>query len=345
MLKIGVLCPSEIAFRRFMPALANQSNFVCVGYGVSSIEERFFDGEVSKEVAETIVAKQMLKANLFVEEFGGKIFPSYQAMVESPDLDAIYIPLPPALHFQWAKKALQNGKHVLVEKPATLSWKESKELVDIAREKEVGLHENYMFAFHNQLEAISELVHQGKLGDIYLYRIDFGFPKRAEGDFRYNPHLGGGALIDAGGYTLRYASMLLGESCKIDSAKSRAISGYQVDTFGAASLSNANGEVLQLAFGMDNEYRCNLDIWGSKGSLITNRILTAPVGYVPSAELTIFGKKEQYELPTDDTFLKSIDYFYQTIRNQEIREESFRNILKQAELLEDFIKIAEETHG
>ena len=202
-----------------------------------------------------ILAKERLKAQSFVDNNGGKIYEGYGSLIHSKDVDAVYLPLPPGLHYKWAKEALSAGKHIMVEKPCTTSLKTTEDLLAAAQEKHLAVHENYMFAFHDQLKAVDAVVKSGEIGDVRLYRISFGFPMRAQNDFRYNKALGGGALLDCGGYTLKYASLLLGPTSQIKYAQSNHIDGFDVDMYGSAALVNDEGVTAQVAFGMDHNYK------------------------------------------------------------------------------------------
>lgn len=341
MIRIGVLCPSEIAYRRFMPALYEEKDFHFVGIGVCSKEERFGENNLKTEKMNFILEQEKAKAERFIEKYGGKIFPSYQALLGSGEIDAIYIPLPPALHFLWSKKALEQNIHVLVEKPATISAVDAKELVKLAGEKKLALHENYMFAFHNQLEVIKKVIDSGEIGTVRLYRISFGFPRRAADDFRYNKILGGGALIDAGGYTVKYASMLLGETASVRTARLNYTDEFDVDVYGSATLMNEDGMVAQIAFGMDNSYKCELQVWGSKGYLTSGRILTAPAGFIPEFTIESASGVETRKLPSDDTFLKSIKRFKHCITDETFRNQGYQEIMKQAQLIEQLYNVSQ----
>lgn len=335
-MNLGIICPSEIAIRRFMPAMQQCEGFEFVGIGVYSKEERYGNRGISDEVFQDSLAKEKEKAQVFINQYGGKMFNSYREVVTSLEIDAVYIPLPPALHFKWAKMALEHGKHVLVEKPFTTSATDTNELIRIASKRSLALHENYMFTFHEQLDAIDAIVKSGELGDVRLYRICFGFPMRAANDFRYNKALGGGALIDAGGYTIRYATRLLGPTARIRYAQSNYMDQIEVDMYGSTTLTNEDGLTAQVAFGMDNNYKCELEVWGSKGTLTTGRVLTAPAGFKPTATIRKGNEEQIVELPADDAFLKSIRYFIKCINDEEIRRERYHIIAKQAELVEEF---------
>lgn len=329
MIRIGIIGPSEIAFRRFLPALAKFSDFKFAGVALADLSEWDADDLTRND--------EQLKASAFIENFGGTIFNSYSDIIKANEVDAIYIPLPPALHFHWAKKALIEGKHVLVEKPATTSRDETLELIKLADSKSLALHENYMFAFHQQLVAINEIIQSGEIGNVRLYRISFGFPRRSANDFRYNKALGGGALLDAGGYTIKYASMLLGESAKLLYAQSQFCDEFEVDIAGSSALANNEGIAAQIAFGMDNSYKCDLEVWGSKGSLNTGRVLTAPAGFTPEIKIQIGDKIEIRELPEDDAFQNSILHFKNCIDNDTNRRKNYADIEKQASLVQQFI--------
>lgn len=340
MMRIGIICPAEIAIRRFLPALTKIKDIEFCGVAINSVEERYGNSVPSKSEVLKMLDNGRQKADKIIEEYGGRIYDSYYSMVSSPDLDAIYIPLPPALHYTWAKMALENGKHVLVEKPATTSLSNTCDLIDVAQKAGVGLHENYMFVFHKQLEEISRLVSENKIGEVRLYRITFGFPRRDANDFRYSKELGGGALYDAGGYTIKYASLLLGKNARIVSAYLNKPEKEEVDLYGSGTMVNDYGTTVQVAFGMDNDYRCELEVWGSKGTLRTGRILTAPNNYTPSVEISINGEKQIVELSRDDTFVKSIEYFKKCVVDNKTRCDSYDSIRFQAELVESFFKMA-----
>ncbi len=329
--RIGVICPSEIALRRFMPAVKALDEAEYVGVASATAEEWFGEGQA---VDEAVIEKERAKAQTFVSEYGGTVFKSYIELITSAEVDAVYIPLPPALHFKWAKLALENGKHVFLEKPSTVSARDTKELVELAERKRLALHENYMFAFHKQLEEINEIVSSGKIGDVRLYRIAFGFPQRAKNDFRYSKALGGGALLDCGGYTLKLATMLLGSSARIVYSQLNYTDDFEVDIYGSAAMVNDESVTAQLSFGMDNSYKCELEIWGSKGCLSTGRILTAPVGFVPTADIRIGNETETVTLSADDTFAKSILKFCGCVADDDERINNYKALIKQAELVD-----------
>ena len=147
--------------------------------------------------------------------------------------------------------------------------------------------------------------------------------------------------MDAGGYCIKLASYILGDIAEIKYAISVMDKEADVDLYGSATMSNQWGETAQLSFGMDNDYRCSIEAWGSRGSIKTTRIFTAPDNYIPILSVERNGSRKQKDLEKDDSFYNSINFFYECACSDDIREEEYYNILKQVNLIEDFQKKAE----
>lgn len=314
-MKLGILGTADIAYRRFLPALSKCPEVIYAG----------------------VASRTPEKGKKFQESYGGKIYDSYDALLADESIDAVYVPLPPALHYEWGRKALEAGKHLLMEKPFTTSVQETEQLLKLAEEKGLAVHENYMFLYHSQLARIKEMIADGSLGQIRLYRMSFGFPMRSQGDFRYNKELGGGALLDCGGYPVRLALELLGDTAKVVQSKLIQPKGFEVDLYGNAVMDNVAGEVAQISFGMDNAYQCQLEVWGSNGTLSAKRIFTAPPQLIPKAVL-VKNEELELELPADDAFVNSVAAFMNCIRDKAASKNESRMILKQADLISSFRK-------
>lgn len=314
MINLGIIGCAEIAFRRFIPASLQVSELKAV-----AVAEEYAPGKLEQ----------------FEETYGIEGYNSFDKILGDPSIDAVYIPQPPALHYKWAKKALEEGKHVLVEKPSTTSYEDTADLVKTAREKGLALHENYMFAYHLQIEQIKKMLDDKVIGDVRQISAQFGFPMREKNDFRYVKDLGGGALLDAGGYTLKLATILLGDSIKVDSAHLNYMDGFEVDMYGNVAVSNDEGTVCFLGFGMDCGYRCSLEVWGSKGRLYTNRIFTAPETLEPVVFIETAEGTSEKTLDKDMHFKHSIEKFVSEISSSEEREKMYDAMLLQAKLVDE----------
>lgn len=327
--RLGIICPSEIAFRRFMPALSQDKRFEFCGIAHSSAEEWGTHDPA-------VIEGEKAKAQKFIDQYGGKMFSSYSEIVSSHEIDALYLPLPPALHSKWTKEAIRCGKHCFVEKPFASEFSQADSTVRAASEAGLALHENYMFIYHSQLDFIRNEIKERKMGDVRQMRICFGFPFRGQNDFRYNKALGGGALLDCGGYTLKLASLLLDGDAEVKYACLSGKEGCEVDIFGTAVIENSSGLSVSVSFGMDNAYKCSLEVWGTEKTLLADRILTAPAGFSPSVFYTDNDGTREIKLPPDDTFSKSISHFYGCINDSGQRENNYKAILGQARLMEEF---------
>ncbi|HJP80328.1 MAG TPA: Gfo/Idh/MocA family oxidoreductase [Pseudonocardiaceae bacterium] len=262
-LRIGVLGCAEIARRRALPAFLARP-------GVRLVAVASRDG---------------VKAASFAAEFGCAAVTGYQALLDRADVDAVYLPLPPALHVPWAREALLAGKHVLAEKPLATEVAEATELVELAASRGLVLMENFAFLHHPQLALVRKLIDDGEIGELRGITAEFGFPPVEPTSIRYQPELGGGALLDAGVYPLRTARVFLGADINVLGASLRLDPASGVDVGGAALVVDADGVTGQLAFGFDRAYRCTYTLWGSKGRLIADRAFSAPPGFQPPVRL------------------------------------------------------------
>lgn len=318
-MNIAVLGAANIAFNRFMPALETINSFNYVG----------------------VASNTQSKADIFKQMFGGEIFASYDEAINCPEVDAVYIPLPPSLHYTWAKKALLNNKHVFLEKPSVLEEDHAFELVAIAQERGLALVENYMFEFHEQLTKIKLILDQGDIGELRFINSHFSFPFRGAEDFRYSKSMGGGALYDCGGYPIKLLSLLMGDNIQVEHSKLNIDERFGVDTNGIVSLSNSNGVLGQVYFGMDDVYRCSVEIVGSKGRIVSNRIFTAPADTDVSVEVTVNNEISQHTL-RDTQFTNILEYFKQAINQVSVREQAYTGLLNQATLISQIKKYQED---
>lgn len=312
MFKIGILGAADIAFNRFLPALEKVQGVQCAGVASNSPD----------------------KLKRFVDKYNIHVYESYDEVIQDENVDCIYVPLPPVFHYEWAKKALLAGKHVFLEKPSTISAEQTRELVGLAGSMGLVLQENYMFQYHAQLADIEKIIASGELGKLRLVRTSFGFPRRAGGDFRYVKELGGGTMLDNGGYTIKLINRLLGRSTRLVASRLDYDEETGVDIFGTAEFMNADGVLAQAAFGMDCQYQCSLELWGSKGRLTTGRIYTTPDGFVPTALIETGAGSRSIELASCDAFEESIKMYLRAVDDDSVRADMAQELVRQAEFVD-----------
>lgn len=318
-IRVAILGASEIAFRRFLPAIKKDPRFEYVGVAY------YRDQDIEK-------------AQSFKSQFGGEVFLGFERVFQDPTIEAVYVPQPPALHYQYGKAVLDANKHLFMEKPFTTSLAWSQELVDEAKAKRLAVTENYMFRFHKQIAEFIKISNSGILGSIDYFEVRFSFPLRQQNDFRYRKALGGGALLDCGGYTIMLSDILVGGNGTIHPNKPVFEKGFEVDMKGSGAMVSADGATrCDCSFSMDDEYACYAKAFGTKGVLVAPRVLTAPCDFDVKFQLLKqdgSSLTKEIEIGTDDSFLKSLNNFYEAVTSSDNREANYSRILKQAQFIE-----------
>jgi len=139
-----------------------------------------------------------------------RVYSDYEALLDDPDVQVVYIALPNHLHYEWAIRAAHAGKHVLCEKPLALNAAESDVIISTCHSLKVLLMEAVMYRFHPRMQALKQMVAAGEVGEVRFIHCAFSFPFDAPGNYRAFPQFGGGALLDVGSYCVNAARWLSG---------------------------------------------------------------------------------------------------------------------------------------
>ncbi len=282
-----------------------------------------------------VASRGEAKAKAFSERFNTTAYVGYDALLADENIDAIYMPLPTGLHAEWIQKCLAAGKHVLCEKSLTSTYAEAQQVLKAAHEAGKLVLEDFMFEHHAQMKLIKEIVASGRIGDLRCVRASFGFPPFPDADnIRYQYELGGGALLDAGGYPTKIAQLLLGNDLQVAGASLAFDPEKGVDIFGSAQLNSKSGVSAQLSWGFDNAYRCEIELWGSKATLLTTRIFTAKPGFEPEIIISANGQSETIKAPADNHFKNILRHFATTIHSGDFAP-THAALLSQSRLLSD----------
>ncbi|MCP3817860.1 Gfo/Idh/MocA family oxidoreductase [Streptomyces sp. A3M-1-3] len=310
--RIGVLGCADIARRRMLPAMAAT------------------DGV---EIA-AVASGDAARARELAGQFGARPVHGYAALLDRDDVDAVYVPLPAALHEEWTEAALRAGKHVLAEKPLTTGPAGTGRLMAPAERSGRVLMENVMFVHHPQHAAVAKLVADGAIGEVRAFQAAFAIPALPEDNIRHRADLGGGALWDTGVYPVRAALHHLGDSLRVVGATLVQQPGRTVDTGGAALLRTPEGVSAQLVFGLDHAYRSSYEIWGSEGRITVDRAFTPPADMPPQVLLERRSGTERIALPAADQVARTVAAFADAVRTGG-KPDPDPVCLRQAELLHD----------
>jgi predicted dehydrogenase len=214
-----------------------------------------------------VASRDPAKLAEFQALFGSfKTHDSYEALLEDPAVDAIYIPLPNSMHREWAIRAMRCGKHVLCEKPLALNSQEAAEMILVARECKLLLMEAFMYRYTDRMSQINRILGSGVLGQIRSINSTFRFLLDRENTIKEKPELGGGALYDVGCYPLNLIGLVAGAepvSVAVECDKSNG-----VDINLSALLRYESGLIASLHCGFNAFGRMHSEIIGTDGTLL-----------------------------------------------------------------------------
>ncbi len=236
---------------------------------------------------------------------------SYEALLSDPGVDAIYNPLPNALHAEWTIKAAEAGKHILCEKPLASNVAECLQMIDAAERAGVVFMEAFMYRHHAATRKLRELIEAGEIGDVRLVRAGFCFSNNDLTNIRFSAPLAGGATMDVGCYCINFSRYLVGEE---------PTTAYAVADFGAESkvdetligtLTFPSGAVSQFDCSLRSAGRAFGDVLGSKGTLAVQR------QWFPDAKRAVILLNGQAVEVLDggDPYQNEVDVFVQAIQD------------------------------
>lgn len=212
-------------------------------------------------------SRTMAKAKAFAEAFPvDHIHDSYEALAANPEVDIIYIATPHSLHYEDTLLCLRHGKAVLCEKPFALNSRQTKAMIELAREKKVFLMEALWSKFLPQYNKLQELLQASKLGAVKSVLASFGFkPLPPVSPRLYDPALGGGSLMDIGIYNVFMVMSILGKPDSIEASMTPASTG--VDEQCAVLFKYKDGAMAQLFSTFATDLATEVDICGTAGRI------------------------------------------------------------------------------
>lgn len=194
---------------------------------------------------------------------------SYEALLDDPNIDAVYNPLPNTLHDEWTRKAAERGKHVLCEKPLTPTAREARSLVEFCRAKKVCLMDGFMWPHHPRTAKLRQLLDSGAIGQVQRATGAFTFPMQPldPNNIRLKPEVAGGSLLDVGCYPIYGIRWAFGAEPVRVFATARYQFGVDIEMNGL--LWFADGRMAAFDCGFTLPLRGQLEITGTEGVIWT----------------------------------------------------------------------------
>ncbi|MDB6169540.1 MAG: oxidoreductase [Verrucomicrobia bacterium] len=211
---------------------------------------------------------------------------TYQALLDDPEVQAVYIATPHPQHLEWLIRAAEAGKHVLCEKPLGLNHAEAMVAAQVCRERNVLLMEAFMYRCHPQTAKLVELVRSGAIGEVKLIQAAFSFASAFNATARHWANdLGGGGILDVGCYPVSFARLMAGAAAGVPFLNPTAVTGAGhlhpatgTDVYAAATLKFGNEIVAQVSCGVGLGQDSSARIYGTAGSILV------PSPWIPAGE-------------------------------------------------------------
>lgn len=314
----GVLGCANIADKAVIPGILEASNATL--YGIAS--------------RNTHKLQDFAKRHNPTKSYG-----TYEELLEDPAIQAVYIPLPNGLHYQWTLKALEKGKHVLCEKPLGVTPEEVEKLFTLAKHHGVHLMEAFAYRHSPLVSQIKELCTSGTLGKLTYIDSHFSFRLEDLENVRLSPDLAGGATYDIGCYNLSIIRHLAGEEPSTIQAVGDIGNQSKVDETSIANLVFPSGLKATSFCSFRAPFRSEFTVMGTKG------VLRVPVGFNSKGTLKItlhLGAKseevKEITLEAPDNYMLEVEQFGRVITEDELPVVDETESLGNARVIDDILK-------
>lgn len=297
-LRFGILGCARIAVQAVIPAIQKSELGV-----VAAIASR--DSEKAKQKAEELQIPVS--------------YGSYEELLADSSIDAVYIPLPNHLHREWVIKAARAGKHVICEKPLSLSERHAVQMVEACEMFNVKLAEAFMYRYHPRYARIREIIRSGEIGEVRGLHGVFTFNNAdAESDVRFHPEMGGGGLLDVGCYPISAARYLLGQ--EPEAATMHALFSpdhNNVDMMASGLVEFPGGVSLTFQCGMWADFSNTLDIHGTTGRIHLPAAFLTNDDNSPAFTVYANGQARIEEAASVNPYILQVDAFAKSILHGE----------------------------
>lgn len=291
-MNFGVLSTAGIARKAFLPAV-----------------------DASDHETVAIASRSEGRADAVAEEYGIEhVYEGYDRLLEDAPIDAVYIPLPNALHAEWTKAAADAGIDVLCEKPLAVDTVEARDVVDYCEQRDVTLMEGFMYLYHPRTRRALEIA-DDHFGTIRSVTASFKFSLTGRpDDIRLSPDLDGGSLMDVGCYPVSVARQFLGEPARVY-AHADDSRDAGVDTELAAVLEYASGASARIASGFDTQKVQYYRVEAENGWLEVRDAFDVPGGEPLELEYEVDGRHALETFEPVDQYRLEVEHFADCVEN------------------------------
>src|SRR5256712_1414717 len=292
-----------------------------IGWGVIGATSQVAQKAVLPAIVASPGARLVAVASERAAHSGGAHFgatrryASYAALLDDPEVAALYVPLPNSLHREWMERAAEAGKHVLCEKPLAPTAADAEAMAAACAVAGVTLLEAYMTPFHPRAEAIRAIIASGRLGTLRFALAAFTGTLDRRDDYRWRPEMGGGALLDVGIYCIAPLLAAAGRPpARVEAAASLTKSG--VDASFSGWLDWGDGFTAAIECSFDAPERQFLEIVGTEAALLVDRAYTPGPDDVTITLRHRSGRLEEIVARGADPYGLMLDHFHAVVRGE-----------------------------
>ncbi|MGM9930705.1 Gfo/Idh/MocA family protein [Pradoshia sp.] len=242
-----------------------------------------------------------------------KVYESYEALLSDEEIDAVYIPLPNHLHAKWVMEAAKAGKHVLVEKPASLTAHEMEEMLDVCNRHGVIFMEAFMYQFHAQHKRVRDILKTGEIGEVKYMYASHSFFLDDEENIRLSPEKGGGALYDVGCYNIHAFRHILQAEPKEVRVFSKMNNPYHIDMTTTGHLWMDNGVQAMFDCSFEMKTRDEYRVVGTKGEIICQHAYRPDRKDHKGTLIIKTNEETRKEIISCDQYLMQVEHFAECV--------------------------------
>jgi len=286
--QFGIVGAGRISANALVPALAAAAN-----------------AELAAAASRDLARAEALKPQ--------RAYAGYDALLEDPDVEAVYIGTHNGLHHPLTIQALECGKHVLCEKPLACNASQCREMADAARQHQRHLMEAFMYRYHPQIAFFVDQIREGVIGDVMTVEVAFSAHFGVATDVRFNPDWGGGAVLDIGSYCVNACRLVFEDVPQFVTAMAAIHPVHRVDMSLHGVLNFGGDRFGVISCGFDAGFRNHVLACGTRGTLTMPRAFASSRERVRVA-LDVEGRVKETAFEPVDTYRLQVEDFARAVR-------------------------------